>query len=98
MYYALPMERIAVRELRNQASQVVRRARSGERLIITVDGVPAPESGSVSGTEREGTRDSPSRRAARPRRLDECPGGIRAAVVPTASAHDPATYCGVANR
>ncbi len=42
------MDRIAVRELRNQASKVVRRARSGERLIITVDGVPAAEIGPVS--------------------------------------------------
>ncbi len=39
------MERIGVRELRNQASRVVRRARAGERLIITVDGVPAAEIG-----------------------------------------------------
>jgi antitoxin (DNA-binding transcriptional repressor) of toxin-antitoxin stability system len=28
------MERIAIRELRNQASRVVRRAHAGERLII----------------------------------------------------------------
>ena len=42
------MKRIAVRELRNQASKVVRRARAGERLIITVDGVPAAEIGPVS--------------------------------------------------
>lgn len=42
------MERIALRELRNQASRVVRRARAGERLIITVDGVPAAEIGPVS--------------------------------------------------
>lgn len=46
------MDRIAVRELRNQASRVVRRARSGERLIITVDGVPAAEIGPVSETTR----------------------------------------------
>lgn len=46
------MERIAIRELRNQASRVVRRARAGERLIITVDGVPAAEIGPVSAGER----------------------------------------------
>jgi len=46
------MDRIAVRELRNQASRVVRRARSGERLIITVDGVPAAEIGPVSNATR----------------------------------------------
>lgn len=46
------MERIAVRELRNEASRVVRRARAGERLIITVDGVPAAEIGPLSAAER----------------------------------------------
>ncbi|MDQ3937931.1 MAG: type II toxin-antitoxin system prevent-host-death family antitoxin [Chloroflexota bacterium] len=42
------MERIGVRELRNYASRVVRRARAGERMLITVDGVPAAEIGPVS--------------------------------------------------
>ncbi len=37
------MERIAIRDLRNCTSQVVRRARAGERIIITVDGVPAAQ-------------------------------------------------------
>jgi prevent-host-death family protein len=46
------MERIAVRELRNQASSVVRRARAGERMLITVDGVPVAEIGPVRATER----------------------------------------------
>lgn len=46
------MERIALRELRNQASRVVRRARGGERLIITVDGVPAAEIGPIKAAER----------------------------------------------
>ena len=46
------MERIALRELRNQASRVVRRARAGERLIITVDGVPAAEIGPGREAER----------------------------------------------
>lgn len=46
------MERIALRELRNHVSRVVRRARSGERLIITVDGVPAAEIGPISAAGR----------------------------------------------
>jgi len=46
------VERIPVRELRNQASQVVRRARAGERMLITVDGVPVAEIGPVRATER----------------------------------------------
>lgn len=48
MCYSALMERIPVRELRNQASRVVRRARAGERLIITVDGIAAAEIGPVS--------------------------------------------------
>ncbi len=32
-----------MRELRNQASRVVRRARSGERIVITLDGVPVAQ-------------------------------------------------------
>ncbi len=52
MCYSQSMDRIALRELRNQASRVVRRARAGERLIITVDGVPAAEIGPVTLSER----------------------------------------------
>lgn len=43
MCYDAVMERIAIRELRNHASRVVRRARAGERIVITVDGVPAAQ-------------------------------------------------------
>jgi prevent-host-death family protein len=46
------MDRIGVRELRNQASQVVRRAKAGERLIITVDGRAAAQIGPLSPSER----------------------------------------------
>lgn len=55
MCYSRAMERIGVRELRNQASQVVRRARAGERMIITVDGVPVAEIGPVSATQATST-------------------------------------------
>jgi prevent-host-death family protein len=51
------MERIAIRELRNQVSRVVRRAHAGERLIITVDGVPAAEIGPVSPAGRAASLD-----------------------------------------
>ena len=37
------MDRVGIRELRNDVSRVVRRARAGERIIITVDGVPAAQ-------------------------------------------------------
>ena len=55
MCYSPVMERIAVRELRNHASQVVRRARAGERMIITVDGVPVAEIGPIRSADRSGT-------------------------------------------
>ena len=41
------MERVGIRELRNYASRVVARARAGERIIITVDGIPTAEIGPV---------------------------------------------------
>lgn len=39
------MDRVGVRELRNQVAAVVRRAGNGERLIITVDGEPVAQLG-----------------------------------------------------
>lgn len=79
------MERIAVRELRNQVSRVVRRARAGERMLITVDGVPVAEIGPVRATDRgtslpeliaTGAVTGPrSRTAARPPRPVPAPSG-----------------------
>ena len=43
------MERVTIRQLRNDVSRVVRRARSGERMIVTVDGVPAAQIGPLDG-------------------------------------------------
>lgn len=40
-----PNERVGVRELRNQVASVMRRAAAGERLIVTVDGVPTAQLG-----------------------------------------------------
>lgn len=37
------MERVGIRELRNDTSAVVRRAQAGARIIVTVDGVPAAQ-------------------------------------------------------
>lgn len=48
MCYSLAVERIALRELRNQASRVIRRARAGERIVITVDGVPVAQIGPLT--------------------------------------------------
>jgi prevent-host-death family protein len=37
------VERIGIRELRNDTSRVVRRAKAGERILVTIDGVPAAQ-------------------------------------------------------
>lgn len=41
------MESIGIRELRNQVAAVVRRAGSGERVVITVDGNPVAQIGPI---------------------------------------------------
>jgi prevent-host-death family protein len=42
--------RVAVRQLRNDVAAVVRRAGSGERVIVTVDGRPVAQLGPVEPT------------------------------------------------
>jgi prevent-host-death family protein len=44
--------RIPQRELRNNVSEVLRRAEGGERLTITVDGRPVAELGPLTGPHR----------------------------------------------
>jgi prevent-host-death family protein len=44
--------RVAVRQLRNDVAAVVRRAGSGERVIVTVDGRPVAQLGPVEPTGR----------------------------------------------
>jgi prevent-host-death family protein len=39
------MERVGIRELRNNVAAVVRRAGGGERIVVTVDGVPVAQLG-----------------------------------------------------
>ena len=68
------MERVGVRELRNQSAAVVRRAAAGERIIITVDGRPTAQLGPLEAGRHELTIDDlaargliePARRADRP--------------------------------
>ena len=43
------MERVGIRELRNNVAAVVRRAAGGERIVVTVDGVPAAQVGPLEG-------------------------------------------------
>lgn len=40
-----PVERVGIRELRNNVAAVVRRAGAGDRVIVTVDGVPTAQLG-----------------------------------------------------
>ena len=44
------MDRVGVRELRNQVAAVVRRAGAGERIIVTVDGAPVAQLGPLEPT------------------------------------------------
>ena len=39
------MQRVGVRQLRNQVAAVVRRAGAGERIVVTVDGEPVAQLG-----------------------------------------------------
>ncbi len=39
------MDRVGIRQLRNQVAAVVRRAGTGERIVITVDGEPVAQLG-----------------------------------------------------
>ena len=43
------VERVGIRELRNNVAAVVRRAAGGERIVVTVDGVPAAQLGPLEG-------------------------------------------------
>lgn len=44
------MERVGIRELRNNVAAVVRRASRGERVVVTVGGVPAAQLGPLEAT------------------------------------------------
>ncbi len=49
------MQRIGIRDLRNDTSRVVKRARAGERIVVTIDGVPAAELGPLSSRSEKPT-------------------------------------------
>lgn len=44
-WYTTGVERIGVRELRNDVAAVLRRAAAGERIVVTVDGHPTAQLG-----------------------------------------------------
>ncbi|MFP3899655.1 MAG: type II toxin-antitoxin system Phd/YefM family antitoxin [Acidimicrobiia bacterium] len=45
------MHRVGIRELRNDVAAVVRRAAAGERIVVTVDGVPTAQLGPLEPRE-----------------------------------------------
>lgn len=57
MCYSRRVDRIGIRELRNNASRVVRRAQAGHRIVITVDGVPTARIGPLDDGHPERTID-----------------------------------------
>ena len=51
------MERLGVRQLRNETAAAVRRAGAGERIVITVDGRPVAQLGPLDPGTAEPTLD-----------------------------------------
>ena len=47
MLQSVLVDRLGVRELRNQTAAAVRRAGAGERIVITVDGRPVAQLGPI---------------------------------------------------
>ena len=66
------MERLGVRDLRNQTAAAVRRAGAGERIVITVDGRPVAQLGPIDPGTAEPTLDDLAARGLLhlPRRTD----------------------------
>lgn len=48
--YSAGVDRVGIRELRNNVAALVRRAAAGERLVVTVDGVPTAQLGPLDGS------------------------------------------------
>lgn len=69
------MERIGIRELRNNSAAVIRRAGAGERIIVTVDGRPVAQLGPLeSGAEGLTIDDLAARGLIEPARRSDRPG------------------------
>jgi prevent-host-death family protein len=84
------MERVGIRELRNNVAAVVRRATRGERVVVTVDGVPVAQLGPLGAgpgvrlddlvaaglVEPPGRRDRPPAPEAEDAPVDVRPDGV----------------------
>jgi prevent-host-death family protein len=66
------MDRLGVRQLRNQTAAAVRRAGAGERIVITVDGRPVAQLGPIDAGTADPTLDDLAARGLvrLPRRVD----------------------------
>jgi len=51
------VERVGVRDLRNNSAAVIRRAGAGERIVVTVDGRPVAQLGPLEAPDAEVTLD-----------------------------------------
>jgi prevent-host-death family protein len=67
------LERVGIRELRNNVAAVVRRAGAGERIVVTVDGAPVAQLGPISGAGDLTIDDLVAAGLARPARRDDRP-------------------------
>ena len=72
------MERLGIRDLRNQTAAAVRRAGSGERIVITVDGRPVAQLGPLDPLQGEPTLEDLAARGlvTLPRRPDRPPPAV----------------------
>jgi prevent-host-death family protein len=72
------MERIGIRELRNGTASAVRRAGSGERIVVTVDGRPVAQLGPIETAGRPAGLDDLAARSliALPGRSDRRPSNV----------------------
>jgi prevent-host-death family protein len=67
------LERVGIRELRNQVASVVRRASDGERIVVTVDGHPVAQLGPLTPLTTVSIDDLVAAGLARPPRRDDRP-------------------------
>lgn len=67
------LERVGIRELRNNVAAVVRRAGAGERIVVTVDGTPVAQLGPLSGERALTLDDLVAAGLARPARRPDRP-------------------------
>lgn len=68
------MERVGIRELRNNSAVVVRRAGAGERIVVTIDGRPVAQLGPLeAGTDGPTIDDLAARGLIEPARRSDRP-------------------------